>query len=180
MDLPSESIVIVNAAATEDVDVVVLGLLKAANAGKKFLFRTGAAFVSSRLAVKQIDPISSQQLHLDPKVGGLIIAGSYVPKTTSQLETLRERSGDRLTAIVLDVRGLLDAQDDGKEEIRKAISSAEKEISRGRDVLIMTSREIVTGEDERKSLDIGSKVAKALVSFLVDLQTRPRYIIAKV
>ena len=43
----------------------------------------------------------------------------------------------------------------------------------------MTSRALVRGEDERSSLDIGSVIAAALVSFLVRLQTRPRYIIAK-
>jgi uncharacterized protein YgbK (DUF1537 family) len=43
----------------------------------------------------------------------------------------------------------------------------------------MTSRDLILGEDERSSLDIGSVIAAALVSFLVRLQTKPRYIIAK-
>ena len=175
------SIIIVNAAATEDIDVVILGLLQAANEGRKFLFRTGAAFVSSRLAIPQIPPISAQQLSLSSSVGGLIIAGSYVPKTTSQLEVLRERGGDKLTAVVLDVNKLLSSKDDGHNEaVTDAVSLAEKEISRGQDVLVMTSRDLITGKDETESLNIGSKVAKALVSFLVELKTRPRYIIAKV
>ncbi len=59
MALPSGSIVIINAAATEDVDTVVLGLHQADAAGKKLLFRTGAAWVSSRLAIPQIEPISA-------------------------------------------------------------------------------------------------------------------------
>ena len=180
MDLPKGSVVIVNAAATEDIDVVVLGLLQADAAGKKFLFRTGAAFVSSRLAIPQIEPISAQQLSLSASVGGLIIAGSYVPKTTAQLEVLRERGGEKLTAIVLDVRKLLESEDATTKTIEDAISHAEKEIGRGQDALIMTSRDLVTGDDEAKSLDIGSKVAKALVSFLVNLKTKPRYVIAKV
>ena len=180
MNFPKGSIVIVNAAAVEDVDVVVLGLLKAASGGVKFLFRTGAAFVSSRLAIPQIEPISAQQLHLPSSVGGLIIAGSYVPKTTSQLETLRERSGDKLTTVILNVKHLLESMQSAADEISHAVSVAEKEISHGQDVLIMTSRDLVKGNDETESLDIGSTVAQALVSFLVDLNTKPRYIIAKV
>lgn len=180
MSFPKGSVVIVNAAATEDIDAVILGLLQADTAGKKFLFRTGAAFVSSRLGIEQIDPISAQQLSMSGSSGGLIIAGSYVPKTTSQLEVLRERGGDKLTAIVLEVRKLLESEQSADKEIQDAISLAEKEISRGQDVLVMTSRELVTGDDEAKSLDIGSKVAKALVSFLTDLKTKPRYVIAKV
>lgn len=180
MDFASRSVIIVNAAATEDIDVVILGLLKAANEGKKFLFRTGAAFVSSRLGIPQIAPISAQQLSLSPSVGGLVIAGSYVPKTTSQLDVLRERCGEKLTVIVLDVPKLLESEQSDRNEIAHAVSLAEKEISRGQDVLVMTSRKLITGKDEAKSLDIGSTVAKALVSFLVDLKTQPRYIIAKV
>ena len=180
MNFPKGSIVIVNAAAVEDVDVVVLGLLKAASGGVRFLFRTGAAFVSSRLAIPQINPISAQQLHLPSSVGGLIIAGSYVPKTTSQLETLRERSGDKLTTVTLNVKHLLGSMQSAADEISHAVSVAEKEISHGQDVLIMTSRDLVKGNDETESLDIGSTVAQALVSFLVDLNTKPRYIIAKV
>ena len=180
MDFPKGSVVIVNAAATEDIDAVILGLLKADTAGRKFLFRTGAAFVSSRLAIPQIPPISAQQLSLSSSVGGLVIAGSYVPKTTSQLEVLRERGGDQVTAIVIEVQKLLDSEQSASNEMSDAVSLAEKEISRGQDVLVMTSRELITGKDETESLDIGSTVAKAMVSFLTDLTTRPRYIIAKV
>lgn len=180
LDAPKGSILIVNAAATEDIDVVVLGLLKAAAAGKKFLFRTGAAFVSSRLGIPQIPPITAEGLSLSPSVGGLIIAGSYVPKTTSQLEALQQRSGRDLTSITLEVPKLLESKQSDAEEIEHAIALAEKEISRGQDVLLMTSRDLVTRDNEARSLDIGAVVADALVAFLSGLSVRPRYIIAKV
>ncbi|KAK9777963.1 putative Four-carbon acid sugar kinase nucleotide binding domain-containing protein [Seiridium cardinale] len=173
------TVVVLNAAAEEDVDVVILALLKAASTGKRYLFRTGAAFVSARLGIAPIPPISAKQLNLSGAVGGLIIAGSYVPKTTAQLEVLRSKSGGNLTSVVIDVRTLLKSEDSARTEMAKAIETAEKEIQRGQDVLVMTSRELITGEDEAKSLDIGSIVAKALVSFLVDLKTKPRYVIAK-
>ncbi|KAK9419650.1 hypothetical protein SUNI508_07136 [Seiridium unicorne] len=173
------TVVVLNAAAEEDVDVVILALLKAASTGKRYLFRTGAAFVSARLGIAPIPPISAKQLDLSGAVGGLIIAGSYVPKTTAQLEVLRSKSGGNLTSVVIDVRTLLKSEDSARTEMAKAVETAEKEIQRGQDVLVMTSRELITGEDEAKSLDIGSIVAKALVSFLVDLKTKPRYVIAK-
>jgi uncharacterized protein YgbK (DUF1537 family) len=180
MGFPKASVVIINAAATEDIDTVILGMLQADDAGKKFLCRTGAAFVSSRLGIPQIDPISAQQLSLSGSVGGLVIAGSYVPKTTSQLEVLRQRGGQKLTTIELSVRKILESEDAASSVITEAIARAENEISKGQDVLVMTSRELVTGENEAKSLDIGSSIAKALVTFLVDLRTKPRYVIAKV
>lgn len=177
--VPKCAVVVVNAAAEEDVDVVVLALLRAAAAGRRYLFRTGAAFVSARLGISPIAPVSAAQLDLATHVGGLVIAGSYVPKTTAQLETLRRRSGDRLTSVVMDVRELLASDAAGAAAVAHAQAVAEREIARGQDVLVMTSRELVTGADEAASLDIGAVVARALVSFLVGLQTRPRYLIAK-
>lgn len=174
-----QPVIVVNAAADEDIDVVVSALIKASDSGKRFLFRTGAAFVSARLGIPSIPPISAGQLHLTRHVGGLIIAGSYVPKTTAQLESLRNLAGKDLTSIVLDVRKLLQSTGDASEEVQRALETAETEIKRGQDVLVMTSRELVVGDDEAKSLDIGSTVARALVSFLEKLKQKPRYIIAK-
>ncbi|KAH7002147.1 hypothetical protein EDB80DRAFT_72760 [Ilyonectria destructans] len=172
-------VIVINAAADEDVDVVVAALLKASESGKRFLFRTGAAFVSARLGISSIPPISSSHLRLSGDVGGLVIAGSYVPKTTAQLESLRARSGKKLTSVVLDVRKLLESPDAATNEVSKALAIAEAEIKRGQDVLVMTSRELIVGGDEAKSLDIGSTVARVLVSFLQKLEQKPRYVIAK-
>lgn len=172
-------VIVVNAAADEDIDVVVAALIKASDSGKRFLFRTGAAFVSARLGIPSIPPISASQLHLSGDVGGLIIAGSYVPKTTAQLESLRKLAGKDLTSIILDVHKLLQSPEDASKEVQAALKTAEAEIKRGQDVLVMTSRELVVGDDEAKSLDIGSTVARALVSFLEKLDQKPRYIIAK-
>ena len=173
---------IINAAADEDIDVVVAALLEASTAfGKRFLFRTGAAFVSARLAIEGIPPILASQLGIsESQRGGLVIAGSYVPKTTAQLEVLRNRSGENLTSIVIDVKQLLESPQDAKDgEISRALEIAARDIARGQDILVMTSRELIVGEDEAKSLDIGSVVASSLVSFLERLEERPRYVIAK-
>ena len=110
----------------------------------------------------------------------MIIAGSYVPKTTAQLEALTSKSGDKLTTVVLDVEKLLASPENAAEAIADAIAVAEREITRRQDVLVMTSRKLVTGEDAKKSLDIGSIVADALVKFLQQLKVKPRYVIAKV
>jgi uncharacterized protein YgbK (DUF1537 family) len=179
MSAEKGSVIIVNAAAEEDMDVVVLGILQASEKGKKFLFRSGAAFVSARLGISPIPPISIQTLNPDPTRGGLIIAGSYVPKTTSQLKVLREKSGGRLTTVELDVSKLLESIEKREEELQHALIIAEGELSKPQDVLIMTSRKLIVGADEARSLDIGSIVAEALVAFLTRLKTRPRYIIAK-
>ncbi|OAA59177.1 hypothetical protein SPI_06379 [Niveomyces insectorum RCEF 264] len=185
------TVVVVNAAAEEDVDAVVLALLRTAaegNHGPRFLYRTGAAFVSARLGIAPIPPITAHQLGIDGAgaagVGGLVVAGSYVPKTTAQLRVLTERSGDRLTTVVLDVNELLREQKAGQADkaapaVTAAVAVADAALRRGQDVLVMTSRDLIVGADEAASLDIGATVARALVAVVQALPTRPRYVVAK-
>jgi uncharacterized protein YgbK (DUF1537 family) len=176
-------VVILNAAAEEDMDVAVLGILDAAAQGKKFLFRTGAAFVSTRLGIESIPPLSAKDLSIDRAknpLGGLIIVGSYVPKTTLQIEKLIERRGNELHTVTLQVQELLESAAAAQKAIGSAISEAEKHLNNGQDVLVMTSRDLVKGKDERESSQIGSSVSKAVLEFANGLKVRPRFVIAKV
>lgn len=67
----------------------------------------------------------------------------------------------------------------GDDVLNEALKVAEAELQRGQDVLVMTSRDLITGANERESLNIGGKVAACLVQFLQQSTIRPRYIIAK-
>jgi ABC-type nitrate/sulfonate/bicarbonate transport system permease component len=51
--------VVVNAVEYADLDVVVLGLLDAAAAGKSFLYRTGPSFVQALAGLDPQDPGSA-------------------------------------------------------------------------------------------------------------------------
>jgi uncharacterized protein YgbK (DUF1537 family) len=164
--------------------VFVAALLTAEKHGRKYLYRTGAAFVSSRLGIVGIPPltfgdINSPILPEAHKRGGLIVAGSYVPKTTAQLKLVRQRRGDKLLVVELDVSQLIASAVAAKIVIKSAIDQAARAIEAGKDILVMTSRKPVTGSDPLSSLDIGSKVAAALVQIVEKLEVRPRYIIAK-
>lgn len=180
LNTPKRAVVCINAAAEADLDVVVLALLRArSEQGKRYLFRTGAAFVSARLGIAPIAPISATTLNLQRGPGGLTIAGSYVPKTTAQLESLLTRRGSELTSVVIQVRKLLEGASVASQEVARALEAAEKAIADGQDVLVMTSRDLITGADKTESLDIGTTVARVLVDFLSMLKTKPRYVIAK-
>ncbi|KAL2006762.1 hypothetical protein VTN00DRAFT_9430 [Thermoascus crustaceus] len=186
VSLPKGAIVVVNAAAEADMAVFVAGLLQAESAGKRFLYRTGAAFVSTRLGIRSKLPISAAELDLpNPRqTGGLIIAGSYVPKTTAQLNTLISRRGEKnLSVLEINVEDLV--REDGKDNkhateiVTKIVQEAESHLRAGRDTLVMTSRKLITGSDGLSSLAVGTKVAEALVDVLKGIEVRPRYIIAK-
>ncbi|KAF5632404.1 3-hydroxyisobutyrate dehydrogenase [Fusarium tjaetaba] len=180
----ADRVIIVNAVADSDMNVFVAGLLAAEEQGYRFIYRTAAAFVSSRLGIKEIPPKTWAEVSLKadvnaPRTGGLILAGSYVPKTTAQLKALRERRGADLEVIELDVAQLIESAEQEQGMVDHAISETTRLIGAGKDVLVMTSRTLIKTDEAISSLKIGSKVAAALVRLLVNIQVRPRYIIAK-
>ena len=186
LEIPPGSVIIVNAAAESDMAIFAAGAIGAEQKGKKYLYRTGAAFVSSRLGIEGKAPMTAQDLELDyhsgsnSRTGGLIIAGSYVPKTTAQLASLREKRGDKLHVIELDVGKLIKSDAGAEDVITNAFTEASEKLKAGSDVLVMTSRALITGVDAISSLKIGSVVAAALVKILRNIEVRPRYVIAKV
>ncbi|GAB1199131.1 hypothetical protein APSETT444_008476 [Aspergillus pseudonomiae] len=184
MDIPRGGVIIVNAAAESDMHVFVAGLLLAEAKGKHFLYRTGAAFVSTRLGIRSKSPITARELQLPVprETGGLIIAGSYVPKTTAQLNVLTSKRGQtgQLAILEMDVEELIASPESAAGAIQRTVQEAESRLQAGQDTLVMTSRKLITGDSELSSLAIGTKVASALVSVLRQIQVRPRYIIAKV
>ncbi|OJJ50061.1 hypothetical protein ASPZODRAFT_128660 [Penicilliopsis zonata CBS 506.65] len=189
MGVPRGAVVIVNAAAESDMHVFVAGLLLAESHGKHYLYRTGAAFVSTRLGIRSKPPITAAELQLarPRETGGLIIAGSYVPKTTAQLKVLTDRRGKTpptdpasLAIIEMNVADLIASEESTAEKvIDQTVRSVEGYLRAGHDTLVMTSRTLITGADDLSSLAIGSSVARALVSVLQRIEVRPRYIIAK-
>jgi uncharacterized protein YgbK (DUF1537 family) len=112
--------------------------------------------------------------------GGLIIAGSYVPKTTAQLTALITARAEKLLTLELEAAALLAASDQERAEIiREVTTRAAQELKRGTDVLIMTSRGLISSSDPEESLRIGGVVAGALVDCTRGINVRPRYVIAK-
>lgn len=150
--------------------------------GLRYIYRTGAAFVSTRLGIPHRPPITKAELQLPSprQTGGLVLAGSYVPKTTAQLKVLTERRGDLLSVIEMRVEDLIESKEKAAEVIQSVITQTESYLNAGKDTLVMTSRALVKGDDEISSLKIGSRVAEALVGVLEGIEVRPRYVIAKV
>jgi len=176
------SIVIVNAAVDTDMEIFVRGLLEARKRGMTFIYHTAAAFVSTRLAMKQIPPLSPAVLGMDLSSsahGGLIIAGSHMSKTTAQLEALVSARKDQLEIISLDVETLLQSQDSVQQIVLNVANNVGRLVASGRAVLLMTSRKIIAGHDKHSSLRTSSIIADSLVLFLRLFLPRPRYIIVK-
>jgi uncharacterized protein YgbK (DUF1537 family) len=181
-------VAVVNAVTYRDLAVFVAGLLEAQAAGQRFLFRTAASFVKVRGGISDRRLLNSAEMlgeemppestsaASDTGSGGLIVAGSYVDKTTRQLAAARKLPD--LCPVQLSVRRVLDEQA-RQPEIDRVLAETERALRTGRDALLYTSRERVTGRGRAGELDIGQTVSAALVQVVQRVALSPRYLIAK-
>ncbi len=176
LSLPSGAVCVINCAGTRDMEVFVAGLLQAEGEGKHFLYRTAATFVQVRAGLAPKAPLTAADLALSDERGGLVVVGSYVPKSTTQLNTLLAEG--TLTAVALDVDALLD-EARAPAAIAEAIAATTEALMAGEEVVLYTSRRLVTGATAEQSLAIGQRISAALVAIVQGLGVRPRYLIAK-
>lgn len=179
--LPKGSVCIVNAASERDVAVFAAGMIQAEMKGKHFLCRTAASFVSARIGIKPKAPISPRDMGIHKeRNGGLIVVGSYVPKTTKQVEELKSHCSHILKSIEVSVNKLaMKSPQEREEEINRTAEMANALLRARKDTLIMTSRELIKGNSPAESLEINFRVSSALVEIVRRVTTRPRYILAK-
>jgi uncharacterized protein YgbK (DUF1537 family) len=108
--------------------------------------------------------------------GGLIVAGSYIQKSSQQIEAVQALPG--VASLEVSVERLLDPAGRDQEVARVRLAAGEA-LASGRNALIYTSRRLITGTDESSSLQIGQGVSQALVDIVAGLSQKPAWIIAK-
>ncbi|XVF53778.1 hypothetical protein PTKIN_Ptkin05aG0126200 [Pterospermum kingtungense] len=179
--LEKGSTCIVNAASERDMAVFAAGMIQAEMKGKTFLCRSAASFVSAHIGIIPKARILPKNLGINKeKSGGLIVVGSYVPKTTKQVEELQSQYGHRLKSIEVSVHKVaITSSEEREEEINRTAEMASVFLAARKDTLIMSSRELITGKTASESLEINYKVSSALVEVVRRITTRPRYILAK-
>lgn len=170
--------VVVNAVDYNDVRVFVTALLAALSNGKRFLYRTAAAFpkilagIGSRLWLTRQDLQQEGETH-----GGLIIAGSHVSKTTAQLARLRTMP----ELCVLELNQHLVVNPSAMEqEICRVVAAAESAIASGRTALVFTKRErLDVGGSREAELNLAVRISDAVTSVVERLAVRPAWVVAK-
>jgi uncharacterized protein YgbK (DUF1537 family) len=172
--------VIVNAASYRDLDVVVLGLLAAEGAGKRFVSRTGASFVRARAGLPE-RPLLTRADLLGPAapapLPGLVVVGSHVRRTSEQLDRLLALPG--IVAIELSVPAIIAASETRDDVVRDTRRAADRALARGEVPILFTSRAVVVAGDPTKQLDISRAVSAALVDVVRGLEERPGWVIGK-
>lgn len=175
LGLAPAQVCVINAASPRDLQVFTLGLLGAEARGGRFIYRSAPSFVAARAGTGPRPGLTPADLQL-PGGGGLTIVGSYVPKTSGQLQALLGRG--QVRPVELDVAALLRPADRAAE-IGRAAAEATAGLRAGEDVAIYTSRTLITGPDAEQSLAIGRAVSDGLVALLGAIDARPRYLLAK-
>ncbi len=177
-EVKDRGVVVVNAATYRDLEVFVWGLMQAESQGKRFLFRTAASFVKVRGGVPDRGLLTHAELYptgRDSETGGLTVIGSYVQRTTEQLDEALKLKG--AMGLELRVAHVLDAPRRAVE-IEQVLNQVERGLRQGQDVMLYTSRELIV-PDDMSQLNVAQQVSEALVEVLRRLSIRPAYLIGK-
>lgn len=176
--LPRGGVGIINAAAPSDLAVLTHALAITDEAGETYLFRTAADFVAAFAGIEPQPLLETRALlSAQRSSGGLLVAGSYIGKTTAQLDALFARV-PAMTRVEIDVGKLLESADRAKE-IHRSREAVEAAIAAGVDVVLYTSRRLYTGRTVGENLAIGETVSSSLIQIVRSLETAPRWFVAK-
>ncbi len=166
--------IIANATSYYDLQATALACLKS---NKPFLFRTAAGFVNAISGIEAKDCLAKTDiLNSENGSGSLIVIGSYVPKTTAQLEVLKKHSD--AVFLELDVSNVQNSVL-FKENINALSKKVNQHLKADDDVVLYTSRTIVKDHTKAESLAIVNRVSDGLISIIKKLKDQPKYIVAK-
>lgn len=175
--------VVVDIVEESDLRELSLGILAAEKAGKHFIHRVGPPFVRALIGQDILEPLSADEVAGiraggvgEDATSGIIAIGSHVAMTTRQLEVLRERRHP--IELEIDVRSVLSAERD--DHLFALVTRAVDALAEG-NVVVRTSRTLVTGKDADDSLNIARTVSDALVEVVQRIlaSSPPRFVVAK-
>lgn len=158
-----------------DPDLVVLsaGLLRAENTGKRFLCRTAAPFVRSRLGEL---PGATLDSGVIGSGAGLVLVGSYVQRTSEQLATARALPNVESIELLVD---RLFEQAEAERHLADLVEAIESSLAAGRAALVFTTRGLVSQRGQLNHVQISAIVSEALSSIPTRLSRPPKWLVAK-
>ena len=174
-DLQAGQVCIVNAFCQSDLDVFAAGYYKSGRVGYPMLFRTAASFINSMSGLPPKDPLRHDDFTLDG-AGGVVLVGSYVPKTTRQLEFMK----DKLKAGYIEVNTSALLSSDGMEqEISRVSDFINNTLGNGQVSVVFTSRKLIEGKNSSENMAIINRVSDGIVEIMSRIEIRPRFMVVK-
>ncbi|WP_406712379.1 four-carbon acid sugar kinase family protein [Trueperella pyogenes] len=166
----------------EDLRLLALALIKAEAAGANFVYRVGPPFPRARIGQDIHDPVTLDEIRVSRgkrqlSLGGLIVVGSHVDLTTQQLNHLCASQSP--VELELDAARVTDP-DTRDAHVENLSTQAAQALNSG-NVVISTSRIVITGADGKDSLAISRHISQALVEVVQRILAinPPRFVVAK-
>lgn len=172
--------IVADAVEEADVKAFAIVLMRLMKRGKEYLIRSAAAVPKVFGNVSDRPLLSRQELiGEETSYGGMVLVGSHVRKTTSQLECLKQ-SNCPMEWIEFHVQ---EWQNEGglEREAEKTTKLAEEAMAAGKTAVVYTSRTLVApqGASAEEMLAISVRISDAVTSVVTRLKKKPRFLIAK-
>jgi uncharacterized protein YgbK (DUF1537 family) len=167
---------VVNGTSYRHLQTLTQALTRAEAAGRRYVFRTAAAFVRAYGRIPDRALLSRAELNLGPPGPVLTIVGSHTQHTTRQLEPLLAHP--QAAGIELSVPDLLTHP----ERVRRAVAERlTKAVAAGQHPVLMTSRQVQLrpGASPEEALTVARHVSQVLTQVVAEVSFRPRAVIAK-
>jgi uncharacterized protein YgbK (DUF1537 family) len=173
--LHGNACVVVDGERQDDLNRFAEDVIRAAAAGKRFLFRSAASLLTA-LARLPAQPVAPEAMARYVRAGraGAVVVGSHVPKTTRQLEALLAEPG--VEAIEIDVDRLPQAHVALRAEV---LTRAEAAHRAGRTPVVYTSRVERQFASQAERLRFGEQVSMFLMDVVRGLPVTLGFLISK-
>ncbi|OYO25278.1 hypothetical protein CGZ93_02210 [Enemella dayhoffiae] len=169
---------VVNATDYADLETVALAVHRVQAEGRSFLSRSGPSFVRALSGIEPREVLTAEDIWPDGRTGGghgLLVVGSHVGLTGQQLAKARARGG--LVEVELSVPELLG--DDATAHVQATAGLVTRALQHS-DVLLLTSREVISTDDREESLAIARTVSQAIVDVVQQVRrAEPAWVVAK-
>ncbi len=171
----SSACVVVDAETQDDLNRFAADLLRAADAGKRFLFRSAASLLTA-LAGLPPQPVPAAEMAKYVRGGqpGAVLVGSHVPKTTSQLNELLKLPG--IAPIEVDVGRL---PQEHAALLAEVLARVETIHTAGQTPVIFTSRTERRFPDQAARLAFGEQVSGFLMDVVRGLPKTLGFLVSK-
>lgn len=170
--------VVVDAENQQDLDLFARDLLVVASEGKKFLFRSAASILTSLAGLGQQPIVPEKMSSYKPTTrSGVIIVGSHVKKTTSQLHELLKQ--EEIVGIEIDVTLLKENLNNREEIINSTLAKIEDTLNNNFTPVVYTSREELNFPDIETRLEFGKQVSAVLMDIVRGLPRDIGFLISK-
>lgn len=169
--------VVVNATEYTDLEVVAEAMALLEAEGRTFVTRCAPSFVRplvGQQGARVVDPdsITIPEGRLDH---GLVVVGSHVGLTTTQLRAVQQRG--TLAEVEIHVPSVLDER---REHHLADVAAQATATLRTSDCVVFTSRDLVRTDDPAESLAIARSVSDAVVEVVRRVRAaKPAWVVAK-